>query len=157
MTGTAGFNRLVVFTLDQRRFALTLSSVETILRSVEVTPLPGGPEIVLGVINMRGRILPVFNVRMRFGLPGREIGPSDQFLIANTSHRSVALAIDVAHEVLEHSTESVIAAERVVPGMEYVAGIVRLNEGLVFIHDLDTFLSLDEDKTLSKAMSSGTS
>jgi purine-binding chemotaxis protein CheW len=157
MTAIPEFYQLVVFTLDQQRYALRLSSVETALRSLEVTPLPKGPEIVLGVINVRGRIIPVFNVRKRFGLPEREIDTTDQFIIANTSRRSVVLVTDAVHGVLERPAESVIPAERIVPGMEYVAGFVTLQDGMVFIHDLDKFLSLDEEKMLSEAAIGGTS
>ncbi len=75
-------DQYVVFGLDEHSFALRLSAVVRVVRAVEVTPLPRAPEIVLGVINVQGRITPVFDVRKRFRLPAREISLSDQFIIA---------------------------------------------------------------------------
>jgi len=80
-----GFIRLVVFTLDEQRYALRLSAVERIVRVVEVPPLPKAPEIVLGIVNVQGRVLPVVNIRRRFRLPEREAGLRDQLILALTS------------------------------------------------------------------------
>lgn len=80
-------NQLVVFTLDEQRYALHLAAVERIVRVVEVTPLPKSPEIVLGVVNVQGRIIPVVNIRKRFRLPEREIALSNQLIIASRSRR----------------------------------------------------------------------
>ena len=67
--------QLVVFRLNGQRYALPLAAVERIVCAVEVTPLPGAPPVVLGVINVAGCVLPVFNIRRRFLLPEREVVP----------------------------------------------------------------------------------
>ena len=69
---------MVVFALDEPRYALLLSAVEKVVRAVEITPLPKAPEIVVGVINAQGRILPVLDIRKRFRLPAREMKPDDR-------------------------------------------------------------------------------
>ena len=84
-------NQLVVFLLNEQRYALYLPVVERVVSAVEVTPLPKAPDIVLGVINMQGKVIPVVNIRRRFGLPERQIDLSDQFIIANTTKRPVVL------------------------------------------------------------------
>ncbi|MEE8389724.1 MAG: chemotaxis protein CheW [Anaerolineae bacterium] len=144
--------QFVVFGLDEQRYALHLSAVETTLRAVEITVLPKAPEIVLGVINMQGRIVPVVNVRQRFRLPEREIALSDRFIIAHTARRVVALVADSVNGVVERAEHEVIAAEDILPEVEYVEGVIKLQDGMVLIHDLDAFLSLDEEKTLDEAM-----
>ena len=101
---------------------------------------------------MRGQIIPVINVRKRFHLPGKEIDLSDQFLIAHTSTRIVGLAVDAVLGVIERAAEEVISVQKIVPGIEYVVGIVRLQDGMILIHDLDKFLSLDEERVLNEAM-----
>ena len=78
-------NQIVVFTLRDRRHGLPLSAVERIVRVVEVTSLPKAPDIVLGVVNVQGRVIPVINVRRRFRLPEREIALTDHMLIARTT------------------------------------------------------------------------
>ena len=65
-------NQLVVFALDDQRYALHLSAVDRVVPMVRVTPLPKAPDIVIGVVNVQGRVIPVINMRRRFRLPERE-------------------------------------------------------------------------------------
>ena len=146
------FGSVVVFVLDGQRYALYLSAVERIARVVEITPLPKAPGVVLGVINVGGRIIPVVDIRKRFGLPAREINLSDQLVIASTSRRRVALVVDSVIGVKEDSVASMVAAEQILPRMEYVKGVVKLEDGMILIHDLNTFLSLEEETALDSAL-----
>jgi len=148
-------NPLVIFTLDGGRYALSLSAVERVLLTVEVFPLPKAPEIVLGVVNIQGRIVPVFDVRKRFRLPQREMSLSDQLIVAQTSKRTVALLADAVGGVVEYPEQKVVAADRILPGLDYVEGVAKLEDGLVLIHDLEKFLSLEEEKTLDNALKAG--
>jgi purine-binding chemotaxis protein CheW len=145
-------NQLVVFTLDNYHYAVQLSDVERAVRSVEITPLPKAPEIVIGVINLQGRIVPVLNIRKRFRLPGKDMRLSDQLLIANAKSRTVALVVDEVCGTVECSAQEAIEAGEIVPGLEYVAGVIKLADGLLFIHNLDEFLSLDEEASLKVAL-----
>jgi len=144
--------KFVVFCLDELRIALLLTAVERIVRAVEVTPLPGAPATVLGAINMQGRILPVLNLRRQFRLPEREIGPADQFLIASTGRRAVALVIDEAQEVIDLEQSAVIGSDRIVSDLAHFPGVVKLDDGLVLVHDLETFFSMQEADALDTAM-----
>ena len=144
--------QLVVFGLDAQRYALPLASVERIVRAVETTRLPNAPAIVLGAINVAGRVLPVLNLRRRFGLPEREINPADQFLIAHTTRRTVVLVVDEALGMVECPATEIIQPTQIAPGLEQLRGVVRLDDGLVLIQDLEKFLSLDETRALDEAM-----
>jgi purine-binding chemotaxis protein CheW len=104
-------HQLVVFTMDEQRYALQLAAVERVVRMVEVTLLPQAPQIVLGVINAQGRIIPVVDIRRRFRLPARDIRLSDHLLIARTARRTVALALDAVTGIVEGSAQAVITAE----------------------------------------------
>ena len=145
-------NQLVVFTLDEQRYALYLPAIERIWRIAEIAPLPKAPEIVLGVVNVQGRVIPVIDVRKRFRLPERDINLSDQLIIAQMSRRTVALVVDAVSGVVECPAQDMISAEEILPGMEYVEGVVKLEDGMILIHDLEKFLSLEEDKSLDKAL-----
>lgn len=145
--------RLVVFRLDDQRYALPLEVVERIVRAAEVTPLPDAPSIVLGVLDVGGRVLPVLDVRRRFGLGERDITPEDQFLIARAGRRVVTLVVDEAQGVIERSQDEIVGSAEIMPGIEQFPGVIRLEEGLVLIHDLEKFLSLDEARALDQAMS----
>lgn len=144
--------QIVVFNLDEQLFALKLSSVERTIRIAEITPLPEGPEIVLGVVNIQGKVIPVFNIRRRFRLPEREISLSDHFIIAHTSKRTVFLLVDSVSGIIEIPEQEIVLTEKVIPGMEYIEGVVKLENGMVLIHDLDRFLSFDEQEALDRAM-----
>ena len=144
--------RLVVFALDGQRYALHLAVVERIVRVVEMTPLPNAPDIVLGVVNIQGSIIPVVNVRRRFRLRDLEDDPAQRLILARTSRRSVALVVDSAEGVIEPHRDDVTGAEKILPGLEYVEGVVKLQDGLLLIHDLDRFLSLDEEKELERIL-----
>jgi purine-binding chemotaxis protein CheW len=145
-------DQLVVFTLNDQRYGLPLSAVERVVRMVAVTLLPKAPQIVLGVVNVQGRVVPVVDLRRRFRLPERDFALADQLLIARTARRPVALAADAVTGVLEYSAREAVGAQDIVPGIEYVEGVVKLPDGLVLIHDLDKFLSLDEARALDEAI-----
>jgi purine-binding chemotaxis protein CheW len=145
-------NQLLVFLLDHQRYALHLAAVERVVRAVEVTPLPRAPRIVHGVIDLHGRIIPVIDVRRRFGLPAREIDFNDRFVIARTPRRRVALAVDAVDGVVDHPRGQIQAAEEILPHLEYVEGVLKLKDGMALVHDLGRFLSLDEEDALDQAL-----
>ena len=144
--------QMVGFGLDGHNYAVNLAAVERIVHVVEVAPLPQAPEIVLGVINFSGRVIPVVDMRRRFRLPPKEVGLYDHLIIARTSKREIAFIADGVTGVLEYREAEVTAADRIVPGLEYLEGILKLSDGLVFIHDLEQFLSLDEERSLDETM-----
>ncbi len=144
--------RLLVFTIDGRRYALSLSSVKRVVHTVEITPLPKAPDIVMGIINIMGHVIPVFNVRRRFHLPERQIALGDHMIIAFTSRYTVSLAVEQVEGVMEEYQGKPVPSEEILPAMEYVQGVVKLEDGLVFIHDLNTFLSLEEERALDSAL-----
>jgi purine-binding chemotaxis protein CheW len=119
---------------------------------VDITPLPKAPEIVLGVVNVQGRIMPVVDIRRRFRLPERGIHLSDHLIIAHTPKRTMALVVDAVSGIMARSAQEVIAMQKMLPGMEYVEGMAKLEDGMIVIHDLDTLLSLDEEQTIDEAM-----
>lgn len=128
-----------------------------IVRAAAITPLPQAPDIILGILDIQGEIMPVVNVRKRFRQPERELRPADQFIIARARSLTVALVVDAAHSVVEVQDRDLIATDDILAGMEYVAGVTRTKGGLVLIHDLDTFLSLGEEKVLLAALEQGQS
>jgi purine-binding chemotaxis protein CheW len=141
-------NQLVAFILGEQQYALLLPTVQRVVRMVEVTPVPGAPEVVLGVIDLQGKIIPVMSMRKRFDMAEPETSLSDQLIVANAGARSVALVVNSVTGVVERTAEEVIAIERIVPGAQQVEGITRLKGGILFIHDLDRFLSKKEERQL---------
>lgn len=145
---------LLVFTLDDWCCALELSIVERVYRAVAVTPLPDAPDIVLGVINVRGVVLPVVDIRRRFCLPEKNLTPDDQLIVVHSSGRLVVLVVDSVTEVIDCAEQDITSASAIVPDMEYVEGVARLKDGMILIHDLARFLSLEEKTALENALRS---
>lgn len=145
-------NIFLAFALDGRRYALPLLAVDKVVRVVEITPLPKAPDIVLGVVNIQGRVIPVINMRRRFCLPERDIALTDQLVVAHTVRRPVALVVNAVLDVIACPAQSLIAVENVLPNIEYVEGVAKLAGGLILIHDLDQFLSLEEENFLAHAL-----
>lgn len=143
---------LLTFMLDDWTCALPIAAVERTYRAVAVTPLPKAPDIVMGIVNVRGMIQPVIDLRRRFQLPPRRLSPNDHLIIGHTSRRSVALVVDSLADVVECTQQDIAAADDILPGMEFVSGIARLKDGMILIHDLDRCLSLEEETALDQAM-----
>jgi purine-binding chemotaxis protein CheW len=146
----------LAFILDEGHYALDLSVVERIIQSVEITPLPEAPDIVLGIINIKGKIIPVVNIRRRFRLSEKDIEPTNRLIIAHTLKRTVALVVDVVLGVIETPEDRVVKAGTVLPGLDYVQGVVKMEDGMILIHDLNKFLSLEEEQTLDTAIMNNT-
>jgi purine-binding chemotaxis protein CheW len=143
--------QLLGFTLGHQRYALRLAAVERVVRVVEIVPLPRAPDIVLGVINVQGRVIPVVDTRKRFALPVRRLTLDDHLIVARTPRRSVALLVDRVSGAIECAAADVIAAAEILPAMAYVDAVAKLADGTILIHDLANFLSLEEEAGLDAA------
>ena len=144
---------LVVFSLDDQRYALALACVQRSLRVVAITPLPQAPAIVLGIIDLGGVVIPVLNIRKRFNHPPRDLRLSDHLVVATTGKRTVALLVDETKGVIETSPETYAPAGEILPGLALVEGAVKLENGLILIHDLERLLSLEEETAIDRALS----
>lgn len=142
---------VLVFEIEGQRVALASSGVLEITRAVTVTPLPHAPAIVEGIINLRGSVVPVLDVRSRFGFPARRPVAADHFIVAMAGPRRVVLRVDRALD-LARIPASAIMDVGSIPGGKHVAGVAKTEDGLVLIHDLGTFLSDAEGGALDGAI-----
>jgi purine-binding chemotaxis protein CheW len=144
----------MVFALDSCRYAIPLAAADRIVRAAEVTPLHAAPRLVLGVLDVGGQVLPVFDTRLRFNLPHRPIHPADHFLIARAGPRRVVLAIDRPLGVIDQPADALIETGLIADGIEHIRGVLRLEDGLVLIEDLEQLLNADESRDLDRALRS---
>lgn len=146
-------NHYLVFFLDDQRYSLHLPGVESVARMVYITPLPGAPEIVLGVVNLRGKVVPIVNIRQRFDLPKREILLTDWLIFAHTTTRLVGLAVNSVMGVAECLEQCVVPIDEFFPPLQYLRGVIKFQDGLILIQNLGELLSLEEEKSLDLALS----
>lgn len=153
MVGTAVEHaEILVFELDTQRYALCSSEVRELLRAVTVVPLPRAPAIVEGIINVRGDVVPVLDVRTRFGIRAKPAEHTDHLIVARAGSRLVALRTDRALGLTRVDAGAVASGQSIASGLEYLAGVACLPDGLVLIHDLSTFLSQAEAAALDEAL-----
>ena len=149
---TPPLREVLLFLLEGHRYALPMEDVRELVRAVRLTPLPRAPAVVEGLLNLRGELLPVLDMRRRFRLPARPLSSSDHLVVARAGHRSVALRVDRAEGLLSLEEGQLDASPRELPGVGYVAGALKLTDGLVLLHDLRTFLSEAESLELEEAL-----
>lgn len=140
---------IVPFAMDGHRFGVLAKDVREVLRAATPSPLPGAPPIVLGVLNVRGELVPVLDVRSRFGLEPRALVHTDHILIVFTAGRLAALAVEAADVLVELPVERIEGAPTYAA---HVAGVAKLDDGTLVIYDLASFLSATEGAQLAAAL-----
>src|SRR5512132_2373128 len=144
---------VLVFEIGGLRYALPAPDVCEVARVVTIVPLPKAPSIVEGVINVRGTLVPVLDVRARFDLPPKPVSHTDHLVLGRAGQRLVAIRADRALQFLHVEPAAIEDAGALVPRLDYIAGVAKLPDGLVLIHDLRAFLAEGEALALDKAVS----
>ena len=145
-------DQIVVFTLDELFYALPLPTVIKVIHAIEIRHLPEAPEIISGIINVKGQIIPVVDIRKRFGLAERGIDLNDRMIIADSGKRQVALLADTVTDIRDLKPGQQVTAGKSLPFAEHLKGVAKIDDELILIYDLEKFLSLDEEKKLEKAL-----
>ena len=143
---------LLQFGIGEQLHALFLDTVERVIRAVELRPLPGAPVVIRGIFSLHGLIVPVADPRRRLGLPDQEVRARDRIIIARAPERLLGLLVHGDVEVTRCDASAIVPAETVASGLDRLEGLARLPDGLVLIHDLAKFLSLDEERRLAEAI-----
>jgi purine-binding chemotaxis protein CheW len=148
---------LVVFEIDGRRYGLPAADVREIVRAVTVSPLPGAPSVVEGLINVRGALVPVLDLRARFSMAAKDPSHTDHLLLSSAGTRLVAIRADRALDLAQVDPADVENPTAIVPDAQYLRGVAKLPDGLVLIHDLRTFLKDTEAVALDDALAAARS
>jgi purine-binding chemotaxis protein CheW len=147
---------ILTFELDNRRHAFRADDVVQVVQMVEISPLPGAPAVIEGIVNVRGSIVPVFNLRARLGLPARPLDPAQHLVILASGARSSAVRVDAADDFISildaditvSLSDSGVSQAR----SRHLAGIAATPDGTTIIYDLAAFLSQSETETLDQAL-----
>lgn len=142
---------VLVVDVNGVRCGLPASDVVELHPVVAVTDLPGAPAVVEGVIDVRGSVVAVVDVRTRLGLPRRPPLVSDHLVVSRVGARTVALRVDRAVELTALDRSCIDRSEDLTDA-PHLSGVARLDNGLVLIHDLASFLSDDEAAALDYAL-----
>lgn len=142
--------QLVVFELANEVYGVDISRVQEIIRMTTITRLPRAPEFVEGVINLRGKVIPVVDLKKRFGLEQGERTKSSRIVVVDVGDHVIGMVVDAVSEVLRVPTEAVEPPSPVVTTIEsdYIRGIAKVEGRLIILLDLDRVLSWEEKKKL---------
>ena len=143
---------LIVFIIDSQRYGVDLRIILRVVRVVEITPVPGMPEKVMGIINVEGTLIPVISSRKLLNSPEKEPELSDQLVIFQLPERVTALLVDGVEGVIKYTEADEISMESVIPGTKILKGILRNKEDLIFIQDIEKFLSPEETRTIDSVL-----
>lgn len=134
---------LVVFRLDREEYAVPIDAVREVVRVTDVTRVPHAPPHIRGVMNLRGRILPIVEIRSRLGLSPAELTPASRVVVVEVLGRLLGLLVDAVGQVSRVGERQVAAPPEEVraAGSEAVTGVARLDQRLLILLDLSRALS----------------
>jgi purine-binding chemotaxis protein CheW len=134
---------LATFYLDREEYGVDVRQVQEIRRLTEITSVPRAPEFVRGVINLRGRILPVLDLRRKLGLGDVAESRAARIVVVRVRERLLGLLVDGASQVLKIPVSRVEPApeEVVERGGDYIRGVAKLDDRLIILVDLERLLA----------------
>jgi len=145
--------QLVLFDLASEHYAVSSQCVREIIRMQNITRVPGALEFVEGVTNLRGKVVPVIDLRKRLALPAGDETKDMRIVVLEVGSEYVGLIVDGVSEVLRVPYSLIEPPSEVVhgPDADYILGIAKLESKLVILLDADRLLSMDEKQTVSAA------
>lgn len=145
--------KLIVFKLENEDFVVSVLNIKSIERILPITRVPGKPKFVKGVINLRGIITPVIDLRERFHHKPTVFTEESRIIIINIEEISVGLIVEEANNVIDINTNLIEPAPDVIGSkvVEYISGVVKIDERLLILLDLQKVLTTSEVEEL-KAM-----
>jgi purine-binding chemotaxis protein CheW len=154
LSGSTSETQLVTFNLGKEEFAVPILQIQEINRLAEITRVPKSPDFVEGVINLRGKVIPIIDLRKRFGLVETELGKSTRIVVVNIDGRTVGLIVDAVSEVLRLSRSAIEPPPAIVAGIdaEYIKGLGKMEGRLLILLDLSKILTGEEKRALGEVV-----
>jgi purine-binding chemotaxis protein CheW len=145
---TAGDDVLqwVTYKLGEETYGINVMQVQEVLRYTEIAPVPGAPEYVLGIINLRGTVVTVIDTRSRFGLPSSEVSDNSRIVIIESDDQVVGIMVDSVAEVVYLRSSEIDSAPNVgtEESAKFIQGVSNRDGQLLILVDLNKLLSDDE-------------
>ncbi len=145
---------VVVFQLESERFALPAALVDELTHAFRFEVLPDAPRVVVGAVNLRGSVLPVFDLRRHLGLRVKAPDIPDHFVVARAGQRRVVLHVDRVLELRSLAVTPIAEVPDLKMGEALVSGVAPTPEGTLFVYDLAKLLSEAEERSLDRALES---
>ncbi|MEJ2197636.1 MAG: chemotaxis protein CheW [Desulfuromonadales bacterium] len=144
--------QLACFRIGSELYALDIMRIKEIIRPQKLTPIPKAPSFIEGVINLRGVVIPVADLRKRFDQPISETNRKNRIVVCSLTGRIIGLMVDEVTEVKRFGRQDIAPAPQFIDGPEahYFLGVARRDDDLIMLIDLEKVLSSDEKIELQK-------
>lgn len=145
--------QLVSFVIGNEEYAVDILYVQEINRMLQVTQVPNSPDFIEGVINLRGRIIPVIDLRTKMGIPKKEYDKNTRIIVVEVSGRTVGFIVDAVREVIRIPKSITEAPPEIVSGnnSEFISAVGKLEDRLLILIDLNKLLFTNEMNLLETA------
>lgn len=145
--------QVVSFRLGSEEYGVDISQVQEIIRMVEITHVPRAPHFMEGVINLRGQLIPIIDLRTRFSMPRAGHTKSTRIVVTEIGSKKVGIVVDSVSEVLNLPIEQVEEAPDMIAGVgtEYIQGVGKISNRLIILLDLTMVMTGDEKAQLESA------
>jgi purine-binding chemotaxis protein CheW len=145
--------QVVSFALGSEEYGVDISQVQEIIRMVEITHVPRAPRFMEGVINLRGQLIPIVDLRTRFGMIRADQTKSTRIVVTEIGSKRVGIIVDSVSEVLNIPFDQVENAPDMIAGTgtEYIQGVGKVHERLIILLDLTMVMSGEEKAALEAA------
>jgi purine-binding chemotaxis protein CheW len=142
--------QLVSFTIGGEEFGVDILKVQEINRMLEVTRVPNAPEYVDGVINLRGKVIPIIDLRRRFSMERKEHDKNTRIVVVELRGKIIGFVVDAVSEVLRIPRSVTEPPPRIVSGVDaaFITAVGKLEDRLLILIDLDKVITLNEDRAL---------
>ncbi len=135
----------VTFTLNKEKYGINVLQVQEVLREVEVSPVPGAPVFILGIINLRGNVVSVIDARTRFGIAAKESDDKTRIIVINLQQQMIGILVDSVAEVMNIKPGEIEAAPNAGQSTtsKYIQGLVSKDDTILILVDLDKLINFD--------------
>ncbi|MGD9677137.1 MAG: chemotaxis protein CheW [Vulcanibacillus sp.] len=144
--------KVIKFKLKNEEYGVDVKQVKSIERMEHITRVPNTPPFVKGVINLRGVVIPIIDLRKRLGFELKDYNEQTRIIIVNVEEMEVGLIVDAANDVLDIPLSSIAPPPKVIGGIdsEYLSGVAKINDSLLVLLNLNKVLDPNEVKELEK-------
>ncbi len=150
-------SQIVSFRLANEEYGVDIMRAREIIMISQITRVPEVPDFICGLINLRGHVIPIVDLRKRFGLEAREHDENTRVIVATVGAKTIGVVVDAVTEVLRIHAEQIEPAPSSIAGLdhEYIRGLVKLDQRLLILLDIEKILTNEQQRELPDASSVG--